>query len=237
MLNFDPYEALGVPKDADAASIKKTYWALARDYHPDINPNDPFAEEQIRKINIAYGILSDPEKLAEYERKSKAGRPRPPSPGSPSDSSAHRDFYTPPPPRPDYNEAPRRRKNSDHILRHATSSGFGPVFFTLMISLVFGLAYRHDIGSFFSEKKYNRVFASVAKEWSNITHKTHDAELKNLSSNEFKTADKKRSKPRKHAAAAGRKPRDSRAQIASAEIHTWSGGYGRVTYYNGGSPD
>jgi molecular chaperone DnaJ len=64
---LDPYELLGVAHDADDATIKKAYRKLAREYHPDVNP-DPAAQERFKEVSHAYEILSDPQKRAAYDR-------------------------------------------------------------------------------------------------------------------------------------------------------------------------
>ncbi|MDP4200092.1 MAG: J domain-containing protein [Bacteroidota bacterium] len=64
----DYYEILGVPRTATEDEIKKAYRKLARQHHPDLNPNDKTAEEQFKKINEAYEVLSDKEKRAKYDR-------------------------------------------------------------------------------------------------------------------------------------------------------------------------
>jgi curved DNA-binding protein len=64
----DYYKILGVPKNADAKAIKKAFRQLARQYHPDANPDDPQAEARFKEINEAYEVLSDPEKRAKYDR-------------------------------------------------------------------------------------------------------------------------------------------------------------------------
>src|SRR3954469_12963653 len=63
----DYYAALGVPKDADAATIKKAYRKLARDLHPDKNPNNAEAEARFKDVSEAYDVLSDTKRRAEYD--------------------------------------------------------------------------------------------------------------------------------------------------------------------------
>lgn len=64
----DYYEVLGVPKDADAETLKKAYRKLAVQFHPDKNPNDHTAEEKFKEISEAYEILSDPVKRGRYDQ-------------------------------------------------------------------------------------------------------------------------------------------------------------------------
>jgi molecular chaperone DnaJ len=66
-LSQDLYELLGVPRDADGDAVKKAYRRLARQYHPDVNP-DPEAQERFKEISLAYEVLSDPQKRASYDR-------------------------------------------------------------------------------------------------------------------------------------------------------------------------
>src|SRR5436190_20044022 len=63
----DYYAALGVPKDASAADIKKAYRKLARDLHPDKNPGDKAAEDRFKTVSEAYDVLSDDSKRKEYD--------------------------------------------------------------------------------------------------------------------------------------------------------------------------
>ena len=64
----DYYQMLGVSKDADQDQIKKAYRKMARQYHPDVNPDDPQAEEKFKDINEAYQVLSDEEKRKKYDQ-------------------------------------------------------------------------------------------------------------------------------------------------------------------------
>lgn len=64
----DYYEVLGVSKGADAGSIKRAYYQLAKKYHPDANPGDKEAEEKFKEANEAYEVLSDPDKRAKYDQ-------------------------------------------------------------------------------------------------------------------------------------------------------------------------
>ncbi len=66
-MSQDLYDLLGVARDADADAIKKAYRRLARQLHPDVNP-DPEAQEQFKQVTAAYEVLSDPQKRAAYDR-------------------------------------------------------------------------------------------------------------------------------------------------------------------------
>jgi molecular chaperone DnaJ len=63
----DFYKILGVPKDAPAADIKKSYRKLARSHHPDANKGDAASEERFKEISEAYDVLSDDTKRREYD--------------------------------------------------------------------------------------------------------------------------------------------------------------------------
>lgn len=69
----DYYEVLGVAKDADENQIKKAYWKLAKQYHPDVNPGDKEAEAKFKEANEAYEVLSNAEKRQRYDQFGHAG--------------------------------------------------------------------------------------------------------------------------------------------------------------------
>lgn len=73
MAKRDYYEILEVEKSADDNTIKKSYRKIAMKYHPDRNPGDKAAEDKFKEAAEAYGILSDPEKKARYDRFGHAG--------------------------------------------------------------------------------------------------------------------------------------------------------------------
>lgn len=64
----NPYVTLGVSKNANEQEIRKAFRALAKKYHPDMNPGNPEAEEKFREINEAYEILSDEKKRSRLDQ-------------------------------------------------------------------------------------------------------------------------------------------------------------------------
>jgi DnaJ-class molecular chaperone len=64
----DLYQELGVSKTADAEAIRRAYRKLAKDLHPDTNPNDKASEDRFKRVNAAFDILGDPEKREKYDR-------------------------------------------------------------------------------------------------------------------------------------------------------------------------
>lgn len=65
---IDYYKILGLDKTAGTEQIKKAYRKLARQYHPDLNPNDKEANKKFQQINEANEVLSDPEKRKKYDQ-------------------------------------------------------------------------------------------------------------------------------------------------------------------------
>jgi DnaJ-class molecular chaperone len=63
----DPYEILGVDRDASQAEVKGAFRRLARELHPDVNDHDPEAEEKFKAAAEAYEVLSDPERRRAYD--------------------------------------------------------------------------------------------------------------------------------------------------------------------------
>ena len=75
----DPYQTLGVAKDASADDIRRAYRKLAKKHHPDLNPGNKAAEDTFKAVSSANDLLSDPEKRARYDRGEidASGEPRP----------------------------------------------------------------------------------------------------------------------------------------------------------------
>jgi DnaJ-class molecular chaperone len=73
MQERDLYADLGVARDAPAEVIRSAYRKLARQFHPDVNPNDPKAEDRFKEISYAWDVLSDEEKRRRYDEFGTAG--------------------------------------------------------------------------------------------------------------------------------------------------------------------
>src|ERR1700761_5572959 len=64
----DPYQTLGVTRNADEAAIKSAYRKLAKELHPDRNTDNPKAAERFSAVTSAYDLLSDKDKRARFDR-------------------------------------------------------------------------------------------------------------------------------------------------------------------------
>lgn len=67
----DHYKVLGVPRAATGDDVRRAYRRLARQYHPDANPDDPATEERFKEVQQAYEILSEPNKRRAYDERSR----------------------------------------------------------------------------------------------------------------------------------------------------------------------
>lgn len=74
----DPYDVLGVAKNASAKDIKSAFRRLAKTYHPDQNPDDPKAKDRFAEVNQAYEVVGDETKRGQFDRGEidAAGKPR-----------------------------------------------------------------------------------------------------------------------------------------------------------------
>ncbi len=67
-MSRDPYELLGVKRDATQKEIQSAYRKLAKKLHPDLNPGDKDAERKFKDISAAYGIVGDEDKRGRFDR-------------------------------------------------------------------------------------------------------------------------------------------------------------------------
>lgn len=72
-MDKSPYEVLGVSETASADEVKKAYRKKARQYHPDVNPNDPEAAKRMNEVNEAYDMIVNPEKYTRRRPPSSSG--------------------------------------------------------------------------------------------------------------------------------------------------------------------
>ncbi len=93
----NPYDILGVSRDASMDEVKKAYRKKARENHPDLNPGDAAAEERMNKINEAYDRITNPEKYAASDARKRgyAGSSGPGSAGPSSAGGAGGGYYDP----------------------------------------------------------------------------------------------------------------------------------------------
>ena len=73
MASKDFYQVLGVPDSASQADIKKAYRRLAKQYHPDANPNNASASERFKEISEAHATLADADKRKQYDQMRRLG--------------------------------------------------------------------------------------------------------------------------------------------------------------------
>jgi DnaJ-class molecular chaperone len=63
----NPYDVVGVKRDASQKEIQRAYRQQAKKFHPDLHPGDPAAEQKFKELTAAYGLLSDPEKRKRFD--------------------------------------------------------------------------------------------------------------------------------------------------------------------------
>ena len=68
----NPYTVLGVSENATDEEIRAAYRRLAKQYHPDLNPNDPYAASKMNDVNVAYDQIKTAEKRAAYREEQKS---------------------------------------------------------------------------------------------------------------------------------------------------------------------
>jgi molecular chaperone DnaJ len=122
----DFYAVLGVPDTATPAEIKKAYRKLAKQFHPDTNPNKPQAAEKFKQISEANTVLSDAEKRAKYDQMRRLGAYE--SMGRRSSGGA-----------PGARSGAGQQQNVDFDAGDLSSFGFGDIF-----SSIFGRGARRD---------------------------------------------------------------------------------------------
>jgi curved DNA-binding protein len=86
--NKDPYEILGIGRNATPDEIKRAYRRLAKEHHPDRNPGDKSAEQRFKELHAAYEVLADPQRRTQYDRFG-AGGPAPDVHNWASDTGVH----------------------------------------------------------------------------------------------------------------------------------------------------
>ena len=64
----DPYEVLGIGREATPEQIRAAYRKLAKSSHPDLHPGDKAAETRFKEVSAAYDVIGDPERRREYDQ-------------------------------------------------------------------------------------------------------------------------------------------------------------------------
>lgn len=74
-MTMNPYEVLGIREGADMDEIKRAYRKKAKEYHPDLHPEDPNANEKMQRVNEAYEMLCNPDKYRARQQPDPGARP------------------------------------------------------------------------------------------------------------------------------------------------------------------
>jgi len=118
----DYYSILGVSQNSSEEQIRKNYRKLAMRFHPDRNPDDPYAEERFKEIAEAYGVLTDPRKRKQYDQcrtgQTYSGQASHGSQGNSSFSYSQEDILR------DLFKDPQFQKMFSSLLREFQNSGF-----------------------------------------------------------------------------------------------------------------
>lgn len=116
----DYYKILQVSPDAAPEVIQMAYKALAKKYHPDLNPDDTEqAQEQMKELNEAFEVLSDPEKRARYNAEQKSAE----SASASTASQTQADTSTQKPPKQEQPQRPSQEEETASSTQKAASSG------------------------------------------------------------------------------------------------------------------
>lgn len=148
------YDTLGVDSSASSAEIRKAYLRRARALHPDRqlgrSPKEAkAAEEAMQQVNLAWGVLSDPAKKTEYDRRAVPLRAKPPTPAQARPT-------TPPPQRPSQQPPPRQPRESEPVTRSiddAEPDGSVSIWASIPVLIVVGLALGVFIITAFADRE------------------------------------------------------------------------------------
>ena len=92
MAFIDYYKIMGIPKDTPQKDIKTAYKKRAKQFHPDLHPDDPKAKAKFQALNEAYDVLNDPEKRAKYDQYGEHWKSMGEYAGGPAGSQSGSDF-------------------------------------------------------------------------------------------------------------------------------------------------